>query len=91
MKKILFLLLLSLFLSGQSIAQQMSQSEVDSMIAELPNIPDDSSKVFTLIMISDYYTNINPVEGINYGQQALDISTHLNYASGISYSNKYIG
>lgn len=91
MKKTLFLFLLSLFLPGHSNAQQMSQREVDSIIAVLPDMPDDSSKVFTLIMISDYYTNINPVEGINYGQQALDVSTNLNYASGISYSNRYIG
>ncbi len=58
---------------------QTEQSVIDSLLKELPNVEKDTDKVNLLYNLSDALSESNPDEGIEYGQQGLEICKKMNW------------
>ncbi|MEO8066947.1 MAG: adenylate/guanylate cyclase domain-containing protein [Flavobacteriales bacterium] len=75
MKYLLFsLLLLSSF--GCS-AQLRGQARLDSLLAQLPDMKEDTMGVRLLRLISSTYALIDPQQGVIYGKRAVALGTRL--------------
>lgn len=75
----LFILCISFFAS-HSFAQQ-SKIVIDSLLAKLATA-QDTNKINTLTALSYQYTNTNPTKAREYANQALKLSSTLNYQHG---------
>ena len=82
MKKIL--LVLSCVLSATVLYAQ----NTDSLKAILPDLPDDTSKVISLVNVAQKILDNEPSEALKYAQQALSISQKLKYTYGTGLSFK---
>ena len=72
-----------LFLSLTAIAQsEREQKKLDSLLAKLTEMNDDTNKVNTLYTISDGYLNSNPTKGIEYGTRMLKLSRDIGWKKG---------
>jgi len=92
MKSLRLILLVLLSIFGNFLqAQLQEQPRIDSLLAELPLVIEDTNKVNVLVDLSFTYCSINPDQGINYGNQALKLSHKLNWKKGIANSNSKIG
>ena len=65
-------------------AQKQGQPLIDSLLTVLLNSRDDSDKVKLFNRLSNTYSNINPDEGIRFGQKALDLSNKIHWEKGES-------
>src|ERR1700691_2503872 len=72
-------------------AQKQGQERIDSLLQRLPRIGTDSNKVKLLNELSYLYSDVNPSEGIKYGQQALLISVNLDWRKGMADANNRLG
>src|ERR1035437_3772448 len=65
------------------------QSKIDSLLIELQTAKEDTSKVKLLNDFSFEYWDINPNEGLKYGNEALRLAEKLHTKKGIAeaYSN----
>jgi len=90
MKKFLFLLLI-ITAGNPSQAQLQGQERVDSLLAQLPNANDDTSKVKLLTDLSFIFYSIDPDEGLRYGMQGLELAEKLNWKKGMANANRTIG
>jgi adenylate cyclase len=79
-----------LFLKA-GIGFSQDQKYIDSLVSVLPSIKEDSNKVLLLGDISFYYANINPQEGIKYGEEAIKLSKKIKYSRGIAIANRFVG
>ena len=92
MKKILRLLLvLCVFGVSHSFAQKRGQALIDSVLALLPDAPQDTIKVLMLGKLSYNYYPIDPNKGIKYGKEGLELAVKLNWKPGIGTLNGQIG
>ena len=89
MKRGLFLILVSIQLSGHS--QKTGQALADSIIQILPSMVEDSNKVKALAKIGETFYYMAPAKGIEYTQAGLDIAEKLNYQRGISRMENLLG
>ena len=89
MKRIL--LLFYFLIPTVLFAQKQGEQLVDSLLKALPALPTDTFKVKVLYEISSGYRSFNASEGIKYGQQALEMSTNLEWQKGIAMSYGAIG
>ncbi|MCD6011041.1 MAG: hypothetical protein K0Q79_903 [Flavipsychrobacter sp.] len=92
--KFLIVLLFSFAEGGNSFAQSARLSGkalIDSLVEKLPNQKEDSNKVKLLNKLSNLYYNIDPGEGVKYGQQALALAEQLGWQKGIADANNRIG
>jgi len=64
---------------------------LDSLLEELENIEIDTSKVELLNNIAYKYSSKNPQTGIDYGEQAVELSKELDYETGLAESYNYLG
>src|SRR2546429_409249 len=88
----ILLILFVVFIRNVSLyAQKEEQALVDSLLKELPKAKEDTNKVKLLKDLSYAYSNINPDEGIKYGQIELDLATKLDWKKGIADGNNNIG
>lgn len=89
----MFLFLIVLFTSQKEplCAQLSRQALIDSMLLELPNTKDDTSKVRLLNLISYNFPYINPDEGLKYGNEALQLAKKLSWIHGIADACSAIG
>jgi tetratricopeptide (TPR) repeat protein len=90
MKKFVFLLLI-ITAGKPSQAQLQGQERVDSLLAQLPNVNDDTSKVKLLTDLSFASYSIDPDEGLKYGMQGLELAEKLNWKKGMANANRTIG
>ncbi len=72
-------------------AQLQGQERVDSMVAILPKLAEDTDKVNTLNRISFAIDSHQPKAGIEYGQQALALANKLEWSRGIASAYNSIG
>jgi len=72
-------------LSLQNIFAQ-DQIKLDSLKILLNNTSADTSKIIILTKISNFYTNSNFVEAVNYAKQALEISKQVNNKKNLAIS-----
>ncbi|MBS1535954.1 MAG: tetratricopeptide repeat-containing sensor histidine kinase [Bacteroidetes bacterium] len=72
-------------------AQKEGQALIDSLQAALPKMNDDTLKVNALRQLSFAYHNINPEQGIVYGQKTLALAKKINWSDGVANAYKNIG
>lgn len=72
-------------------AQKQGQSRIDSLLGELPRAQEDTNKVLLLDNISYEYYQINPAEGIKYGNQVLALSRKLKWDRGMAHGYSDLG
>ena len=85
-----FTLICSLFpllLSGQKQYQQV----IDSLESRLPTVTEDTIKIKLLDRISLNYINVDPDQGIKYGEMALALSSQLKWEQGVALANSALG
>jgi two-component system, NtrC family, sensor kinase len=89
-----------LFLTINSLAQLEGQSRIDSLLKALADYPfepknkiapEDTLRVSLLIELSYEYHRVDPVKGINFGEQGLQIANVLKWKKGIASSLNKIG
>lgn len=89
MKKInLFTGLFFFLFSFQCFSQNV---KIDSIIKNLQAAKEDSSKVHSLLLLSNEFLSTAPSETVNYAVQARDLSKKLNFIKGEAKAYKYIG
>ncbi|MEI8280006.1 MAG: adenylate/guanylate cyclase domain-containing protein [Bacteroidota bacterium] len=71
--------------------QKEGDKRIDSLLQELPKAIEDTNKVRLLNDLSFTYHNINPYEGLKYGEQCLTLATKINWKEGIAIGNSCIG
>jgi signal transduction histidine kinase len=84
----LFLICTSTHILGQ---QKIGQAAIDSLIAILPSIKVDTTKINTLNLIAYEFRNVDTNQGIIYGNQALALSKKINWDNGVATSLILIG
>ena len=84
MKKLLVLIIISLYVQEQLWAQLQGQERIDSLLGQLPKVNEDTNKVKLLIDLSHTYYSINPDEGLRFGQQALALAEKLDWKKGVA-------
>ncbi|PQJ10632.1 hypothetical protein CJD36_011710 [Flavipsychrobacter stenotrophus] len=72
------------------VIQVHGRDLVDSLIKELPKATD-TNKVILLYTISGNYYSSDPEQGIQYGKQALELSSSLKWTKGMAWSLNKIG
>lgn len=80
-----------LLASVQAHAQLSGQAKIDSLLAELPNAKGDTNHVNLLTSLSFKYRSINPDKGIEYGEEAISLSTKLDWEKGLASSHNSLG
>ena len=85
MKNLVFTLL-ALFVFSVTHAQKEGKALIDSLLAELPTMNDDSNKVKILAKLSSNLQNYDLNLGVEYGEEALKLSRNLDYEFGIGIS-----
>ena len=68
-----------------------SQEVPDSLQLKIENSPDDTSRVQTLLKVSDYLSSNNPQKALDYTKTALELSLQINYKSGIASAYSRMG
>ncbi len=63
-------------------AQKEGQALIDSLVADLPMMKEDTNKVKTLALLSFEFRNFELEQGVTYGKEALKLSKELNYRFG---------
>lgn len=89
MGKYFFLFAIGLLSYQASWAQD--RRVIDSLIAELPKVKEDTGKVSLLNELSVSFVGINTGEGLKYGQQALALAENLKWGKGIATAKERIG
>ena len=80
-----------LFFSSGVWAQLQGQPLLDSLIKQLPYAPNDTFKLAILSDISFGYKSIDPVMGLKYCRQEMDIATELKSKKAIAVSYRDLG
>lgn len=80
--KITTILFAGFLLMSFAVSAQSTQQTIDSLVAALPPVKDDTNKVRLLSEISRAYYQVDPLEGIRYGQYALKLSEELHDTYG---------
>jgi adenylate cyclase len=91
MQRYLLLIILGLLFSKAAYSQKQGQARIDSLLKELPKQKEDTNKVNLLNSLSYAYANINPTEGLKFGQQSLDLAIKLDWEKGIASALNRIG
>jgi len=68
-------------------AQKQGQPLVDSLLAALPEMKEDTNGVLLLSQLSKAFYTIDPDMGIGYGQQGLILGKKLGYERGLASMN----
>ncbi len=72
-----------LLVSSLAIAQPKNgQARLDSLLAELPNLKEDSFGVILMDDISFAYLRVNPQEGISWGKKELALAQKIGWKKG---------
>src|SRR4051794_34057627 len=71
-------------------AQKQGQAFIDSLLARLPLLRDDTVKAASLCGLSFSYANVDTEKGLAYGRQALELSEQLHWQKGLSWSHNSI-
>ncbi|MCX6286635.1 MAG: ATP-binding protein [Bacteroidetes bacterium] len=78
----LILTLLALVIFQLTHAQKVGRPLIDSLIAELPGMKEDTDKVKILTTVCYELRNINPREALNPGLDALQLAEKINFQYG---------
>lgn len=90
MKKSVFIILF-FFIHLVSFAQKKGQARIDSLIAELPKIKNDTFKIRTYNRIAEEYFFIDIDKAMKFCRLGLQLGTKMNWTRGIAVFNASIG
>jgi len=76
-------------LSGLFVIAQ--DQETDSLKAVVNAMPDDSTKVMTLIELSKSYFSTDPAEALRYSNESKKLAEKISYARGVALAYKNTG
>ncbi len=85
------LLIATILLCVNAFAQKRGQALIDSILAGLPEMKDDSNKVKALSTIARTYMMIDPKNEFSYAQQALQLAEKMNWKRGIANMHNDLG
>lgn len=89
MRRLLFILLiLSASISGKC---QETPVNMDSVVAVLPSIAEDTNKVLLLDRLSYSLYTSNPRQGLKYAQEELKLSKKLGWTRGLALAYSELG
>jgi tetratricopeptide (TPR) repeat protein len=74
-----------------NVFSQTIQKKIDSLLAALPAVKDDTSKVSLLCQVAVSYAQTEPAKGLVYGRKALDLSASLHNQHGTMNASMAIG
>lgn len=74
-----------------SVAQNQGEDRIDSLVALLSSMPEDSQKVKMLEEISYRSYSIRPDQGIKFGKESLDLAQKINWEKGAATAYNTIG
>jgi len=83
--------LLLLWIPLFSFGQKEGQERIDSLLAVLPKMKSDSTKVKTLNDLSYNYQYIDPKSGQKYANDALLLSQQIRWSDGIAEAYRSLG
>ena len=90
-----FFTIIFLLFPAVLIAQKRGQAKIDSLlkeyVADSALGKEDTSSVKLLNALAQAYVNIEPANGLKYGQQALTLAEKLDWRKGIAAANGAIG
>ena len=69
----------------------VSQNNLNTLIAEVSKMKDDTLKVHQYYKIAERYRSIDSVQSIQYSKKALELSKKINWMDGIAQSHIHIG
>lgn len=78
-----------ILLYGTSHAQT-KQNKLDSLLNLLPAYKEDTTKVLLLSAIAENAYQTDPMAGVGYGEQGLELATKLEYIYGVLKTNNLI-
>ena len=88
------LLLCFLLLAGLPVglyARNEGRALIDSIVRELPRLPEDTTKAIVLNKLGSLCSAVDPDEGIRYGILANTLSSRLGWSRGIATSYNVLG
>jgi hypothetical protein len=88
------IILLSTSITYQATAADKpltGQARIDSLEKEIPNAKGDTNHVRLLLGLCASYQYINADKGIDYAEEALEISTKINWMNGLVMSYHNLG
>jgi tetratricopeptide (TPR) repeat protein len=91
MKKIFLLFVVSILLHHHCRAQKKGKFLVDSLVAALAGMKEDTTKVNLYFNIMSAYVYYKPKEGLDYQAAALDLATKTGWKHGIAKIKDRIG
>lgn len=68
--------------SSQVKAQQRSNAVIDSLVAQLPKVKQDTNKVNLLAKLALELQDLNPEKGIKYANQGILLAEKLQFKRG---------
>lgn len=87
---VVFTFIIPLLWSGV-LAQKQGQALVDSLLTQLPMVKEDTNKVNLLAQLTAAYYPIDPIKGLQYGNQEMELAKKLEWKKGMGWANLHIG
>ena len=91
MKKIFLLFVAGVLFQNHCCAQKKGKFRVDSLVAALAGMKEDTIKVNLYFQIMDAYVYYKPAEGLSYQTAALDLATKTGWKIGVAKIKDRIG
>ena len=89
--KLLPAILLLLIALDADAQKKQGRAKLDSMIARLSALPDDTNKANLLGEISYAYAHIDPEEGVRMAQREMDLSQKIGWRKGVGLAHNDFG
>jgi len=84
-------LLFSLFFCGSVSAQLKGRPLIDSLVAQLPAMKEDSMKVKALSRIAVTFMMVDPLQGFSYAEKGLALSEKIHWIKGVANLHNNLG
>lgn len=91
LRLVLICLLYTITIASTFAQPKVGQVYLDSLLAELPRAKPDTNRVKLLNKISNWSSDFNPNEGINYANQSLLLARRLTWKKGMAYAYVILG
>ncbi|HMH22398.1 MAG TPA: tetratricopeptide repeat-containing sensor histidine kinase [Puia sp.] len=80
-----------LFLCAVAPAQKQGQPLIDSLVAALPSLKEDSNKAKAYNRIAQTYEGLNPLKAFPFAQKGLELSEKLHWKRGLAIFHNNLG
>lgn len=87
----LYLLLIFLVFYGTLSAQRNGQPLIDSLVAALPAMKEDSGKVRVYARIAATYMRVDPLQGFSYAEKGLQLAENIHWKKGVANLHNNLG